>query len=96
VNRRQPATLVLGLVALGAGVAVLLYALILGFHIEGTPQALADSAKGQRIAVPAVVAVLCGAVAVGGRSRGWALPVGGVGALAAALAVLLSVLLPGG
>ena len=88
--RHARPTLALGLLAICAGVVVLLLALVLGFHIEGTPRAVADSTKGQRIAVPAVVAVVAGAVALAGRPRGWALAVGCVGGAAAVVAVLLT------
>ena len=64
-----------------------------GFSIEADPVAIADSAKGHRIAVPAVVT---GVVALAGRRRGWALAVDCVAAAAAVVAVLLTVLLPGG
>ena len=94
--RHETSTLILGLVALCSGVVVLLLSFVLGFNIEGTPRAVADSAKGQRIAVPAVVAGVTGVVALAGRRRGWALAVGCVGAAAAVVAVLLSVLLRGG
>ncbi|MBM9467447.1 hypothetical protein [Nakamurella leprariae] len=94
--RRETPTVALGLLACCTGVVVLLLALILGFSIEGTPRAVADSAKGQRIAFPAVIAVLAGIVALGGRRHGWAFVVGILGALAAVVAVALAVLLPGG
>ena len=67
-----------------------------GFSIEADPVAIADSAKGHRIAVPAVPAVVAGVVALAGRRRRWALAVGCVAAAAAVVAVLLTVLLPGG
>lgn len=94
--RRETPTLVLGLLAFCAGVVILLLALVLGFNVESTPRAVADSAKGQRIAVPAVIALVAGVVALAGRRRGWALAVGCVGAAAAVVAVLLTLLLPGG
>ena len=64
-----------------------------GFSIEADPVAIADSVEGHRIAVPAVVT---GVVALAGRWRGWALAVDCVAAAAAVVAVLLTVLLPGG
>ena len=94
--RLERPTAALGLVAVGAGVLVLLIALYLGFYIEATPRAIARSAKGHQIAPPAVVAVVGGVVALLGRRRGWALAVGCVGAAAAVVAVLLTVLLPSG
>ena len=94
--RHETPTLALGLLAICAGVVVLLVALYLGFSIEATPSDVADSAKGHRIAPPAVVALVAGVVALAGRRRSWALAVGCVGAAAAVLAVLLTVLLPGG
>jgi len=93
---RETALIALGLLAFCAGLILVMRALLLGFYIEGTPSAMADSAKGQRIAVPAVVALLAGVVALAGRRRGWAFPVAWVGVAAAVVAVLLSVLLPGG
>jgi hypothetical protein len=96
VARRETATSVLGLVSTGTGAVVVLLALYLGFSIEATPQAVADSAKGHQIAVPAVVAFVTGVVALAGRRHGWALVVAGVGVVAAVVAVLLTVLLPGG
>ena len=89
-------TLALGLFAFCAGVVVLLLALMLGFHIESTPRAVADSAKGQLIAIPAAIALVTGVVALSGRRRSWGLAVGWVGAAAAVVAVLLTLLLPGG
>lgn len=94
--RHETPTLALGLLASGAGMVVLLLAVVLGFNIEATPRAIADSAKGQRIAVPAVVALVAGVAALAGRRHGWAVAVGCVGAAAAVVAVLLAVLLPGG
>ncbi len=86
----------LGLVACCTGGVVVLLALYLGFYFEATPNALARSAKGHRIAVPAVVALVAGIVAVLRWQRRWALVVGGVAAAAAVVAVALAVLLPGG
>jgi hypothetical protein len=94
--QHQTPTFVLGLLAICTGVWVLLVALYLGFTIEANRSAVADSAKGHRIAPPAVVALVAGVVAIAGRRRGWALAVGCVAAAAAVLAVLLTVLLPGG
>jgi hypothetical protein len=94
--RRQTATFLLGVLAICAAVVVLLVALVLGASIEATESDMANSAKGQAIAVPAVVALLAGVVAIAGLRRGWALAVGYVGAAAAVLAVLLAILLPGG
>ena len=96
MTRHEKPTLAVGLLACCAGVVVLLLALVLGFNIEGTPRAIADSAKGQRIAIPAVVALVAGVAALAGRRRGWAFTVGCVGAAAAVVAVLLAVLLHGG
>lgn len=86
----------LGLLAFCTGVMVVMRALVLGFYIEGTPSAMADSTKGQQIAIPAVAALLAGVVALAGRRRRWALPVAWVGVAAAVVAVLLTFLLPGG
>ena len=94
--RHQTATFLLGLLAICAGVVVLLQALYLGAQIEATTAAAADSAKGQAIAVPAAIALVAGVVAAAGHRRGWALAVGCGAAAAAVVAVLLAVLLPGG
>ncbi len=94
--RHETTTLALGLLAFCAGVVVLLMALLLGFYIEATPRASADSAKGQLVAVPGVVALVAGVVALTGRRRAWALVVACVGVAAAVVAVLLLVLVPGG
>lgn len=94
--RQQTLTFVLGLLAIGTAVVVLLMALVLGFHIEATSRAIADSAKGQRIAVPAVIALVAGVAALVGLRRGWGLVVAIVATAAAVVAVLLAVLLPGG
>ena len=94
--RHETATFLLGLLAACTGVVVLLVALVLGFSIEATSSDIANSAKGHRIAPPAVVALIAGVVALAGRRRGWALAVGCVAAAAAVLAVLLTVVLPGG
>ena len=92
--RHETPALALGLLAACTGVVVLLLALLLGAYIEATPRAIVRSAKGHRIAVPAAVALVAGVVALAGRRRGWALVVGCVGAAAAVVAVVLTVLLP--
>ena len=94
--RHETPTLALGLLAFCTGVVVVLLALVLGFSIEATPSDVADSAKGHLIAVPAVVAIVVGVVALAGRRHGWSLAVACVGAAAAVVAVLLTILLPGG
>ena len=88
--------LALGLLACCVAVVVLLHALYLGAQLEATPEAAADSAKGQAIAVPAAIALVAGVVAAAGRRRRWALAVGCGAAAAAVVAVLLAVLLPRG
>jgi hypothetical protein len=94
--RHERTTSALALVACGVGVVVVLMALVLGFHFETTPRAVVDSAKAHRIAVPAVAALVLGAIALVGRRHGWALVVGALGAAAAVVAVLLTVLIPSG
>lgn len=94
--RHKMLTLALGLLALGTGVAVALYALLLGYTIEASPVGVANSAKGHQIAVPAVIAIVTGVVALGGRRRAWGLLVGGVGLAAAVVAVVLAIVIPGG
>jgi hypothetical protein len=88
--------LALGCLSVCAGVFVVLAALYLGFSIEADEAAMADSAKGHQIAVPAVVAVVVGVVAVAGHRHRWGLLVACVAAAAAVVAVLLTILLPGG
>jgi nitrate reductase gamma subunit len=96
MQRSENPALALGLLAFCAGVVVVLYALVLGFTIEASPQDALDSAKGQRIALPAVVAVLAGVVGLAARRRRWGVVVTAVGAVAGVVAVLLAVLLPSG
>lgn len=94
--RHEGPTFALGLLAVSAGMVVVLMALLLGVYIEATPRAIARSAKGHQIAVPAVVAVVAGVVTLVGRRHRWALAVGCVGAAAAAVAVALAIVLPSG
>lgn len=94
--RDEMPTLALGLLAFCIGAIGLLVALVLGFHLESSPQADANTLKGQVIAVPAFVALVTGTVALWARRRDWAVTVGWVGAGAAIVAVLLTVLFPGG
>lgn len=86
----------LGLLAFCAGVIVLMLALLHMVHLQSSPQGDKDTVKGQLMAVPAVVALVTGIVALSGRRRDWALTVGRIGAAAGVVAVLLTVLLPGG
>ncbi len=95
-RRDEMPALALGLLAFCAGVIVLMLALALGFHLQSTPEADADLAKGQRMAIPAVVALVTGIVALAGRRRDWGVTIGWVAAGAAVVAVLITVLLPGG
>ncbi len=88
---RETGAIALGLLAFCTGVIILMLLLA-----EATPGDLADTTKGQQVAIPGVVAVLVGIVACAGRRRGWALTVGWVGVAAAVVTVLLAVLLPGG
>ena len=90
------AAFALGLLACCVAVVVLLYALYLGAQLATASEGVANSAKGQAIAVPAAIALVAGVVAAAGRRRGWALAVGCGAAAAAVVAVLLAVLLPGG
>ena len=94
--RHERATLALGLLAFCAGVTVLLVALALSFYIESSPAVIADIRKAQRIAIPAVGALVAGVVALNARRRDWGFVVACVGAAAGVLAVLLTFLLPGG
>ncbi|SEP83920.1 hypothetical protein [Microlunatus flavus] len=92
---REQSTLALGLLAFCTGTIVLLLALVLGFNLAGTTDGAVRSAKGQRVAVPGVVAVVTAVVALNGRRRRWGFGVACVGVAAAAVAVLLMILLPG-
>lgn len=89
-------TFLLGLLATAVGVVVLLYALALGFHLAGSTTALVNSAKGQRIAVPAALAFALGVATLAGLRRRWAFPVACVGTAAAVLAVVLAIAIPSG
>jgi hypothetical protein len=92
--RHARPALALGCLSVCAGGVVLLAALYLGFYIEADLRAMARSAKGHQIAVPAVVAVVVGFVAVAGHRRRWGLAVACVAAAAAVVAVLLTILIP--
>jgi riboflavin transporter FmnP len=92
---RETALVGLGLLGFCAGLIILLVALALGFHFESSPSADADTAKAQQIAVPAVVALVTGVVALAARRRAWAVTVAWVAAGAAIVAILLTILLPG-
>lgn len=93
---RETALVALGLLAFCTGFIILLVAFALGLHFASSPSADADTAKAQQIAVPAVVALVTGVVALTARRRAWAMTVAWVGAGAAVVAILLTVLLPGG
>ena len=94
--RSETPIVFLGLLAFCTGVIVLLLALGVGFHLESSPEADVDTAKAQQMAIPALVALVVGVVTLAGRRRAWAMTLGYVGAAAAVVAVLLTVLLPGG
>ena len=94
--RRAWPTLALGVLAFCTGVVVALMALLLGFTFEASSSDVANSAKGHQIAVPAVVAIVTGVVAIAGWRRRWGFVVACVAAAAAVVAVLLTMLLPGG
>ena len=96
MTRSETPTVAVGLFAFCAGAIVLMIAFVLGFYLESTPRAMADAAKGGAIAVPAVIALVVGVVALAGRRRQWAFAVGCAGAAVAVVAVLLALLLPGG
>ena len=96
MTRSERPILALGLLAFCTGVIVLMLALLLGFHIGSSVNADINTAKGQLIAVPAAIALVTGVVTLSGRRRHWAFAVGWVGVAAAAVAVLLTVVVPGG
>lgn len=93
---REKAMVALGLLAVCAGVIVLLLAFVLGFHLQSSPRADADTRKAQLVAVPAVIALVAGVLELTGRRRRWALAVGWLGAAAVLVAVVLLIVLPGG
>lgn len=71
--------------------ALVVYGLVLGFHIESTPRALDDAAKGQSIGVAAAAGALAAVVALVFARRGSALWFLVVALLLAALAIVLSI-----
>ena len=87
----QTATLAVGLLAFIAGLLLLVVALALGFHLE--VEYASRTAKAQRIAIPAVFAVVAGIVTSAKRRRPWARALGWMGIAAAVVAVLLNALL---
>lgn len=66
---------------LGCGVLVL-HALLLGFHIEPTAEALADAAKGEQVAFFAIPGAIAAVAALVGARHRW-------GAVALVAALLL-------
>ena len=94
--RSEMPTLALGLLSFCLGVIFLMVAFVLGFHLESSPAADANTVKAQVVAIPAVVALVAGVVALARRRRSWSVTVGWVGVGAAVLAVLLNALFPGG
>jgi len=66
---------------LGCGVLVL-HALILGMHVEATPQALEDADRGRAVGYPAAAGAVAALLALAGAGRRW-----GIGALAVSLAL---------
>ncbi|WP_166139802.1 hypothetical protein [Nocardioides ochotonae] len=71
------------LVSLVGCLLLVLHALVLGLHVEGTPRALEDAARGEQVVLPAVLgAVLAVGALLGARHRRAA-------AAAAVLALLL-------
>lgn len=64
---------------LGCGLLVL-HALILGMHVEATPQALEDADRGRAVGYPAAAGAVAALVAMAGAGRRW-----GTGALAVGL-----------
>lgn len=86
-TRRAVATLLILI-----DVVLLLWALVLGFHIEGTTGAIAEAERGQRVAIPTVVSLLAAVVTLlAGRWR-WSVAILVVSALAAATAVAVGLL----
>lgn len=87
----QTATLAVGLLAFISGLLLLFVALMLGFHLE--VEHAGRTAKAQRIAIPAVSAVVAGILTSAKRRRPWARAVGWTGIAAAVVAALLNMLL---
>ncbi|MQW76341.1 hypothetical protein GHK92_10675 [Nocardioides sp. dk4132] len=58
------------LVSLLGCLLLLMHALVLGLHVEGTPRALDDAARGERVGYPAALgAVLAVGALLGARHR---------------------------
>ncbi len=73
-------------------VGLLMWALLMGFHIEGTSEAIADAERGQRIAIPAGGSLLAAVTALAVGARRWrALPLV-VAVLLAAVSVAVGLL----
>ncbi len=80
----------LGALAVAGSLALLAVALYLGFSIEGTDRAVADSERGQAVAYWAVPGLVAGIAGMAGARRSWGAVVAGAGvALAVVGAVVL-------
>ncbi len=101
---RRSIALLLAVLALAGNLLLTVIALTLGLHFEATPVALADSAKGQWIAVatvPGLVVAIVAIVAVVANRRNGRRPMLGLLAAAASLAcalvaLVIYLLVPGG
>lgn len=71
---------VLATLGLLVNAVLVLLSLHLGFHIEATPTAVAEAAKGQAVGTPAGIGLVAAVVALVARHRRW-------GAVSAALSV---------
>jgi hypothetical protein len=100
MDRRSVAFL-LAAVALAGNVVLTLVALVLGMHFEGTSNALADSAKGQWIAVATVPGLIASILALVANRRNAKRPLlgqlaTGVAVVCALAALVIYLVVPGG
>lgn len=98
---RRSIALLLAVLALAGNLILTVIALTLGLHFEATPVALADSAKGQWIAVATVPGLVVAIVAIVANRYNSRRPTLGLlaaaGALVCALvALVIYLLMPGG
>lgn len=85
MNPATGRTLAVLLILLDVG--LLLWALVLSFHIEGTTEAIAEAERGQRIAIPAGGSLLAAVATLAAGGRRW----GGLTLLVAVLLASVSV-----
>lgn len=98
---RRSIALLLAVLALAGNLLLTVIALTLGLHFEATPVALADSAKGQWIAVATVPGLVVAIIAIVASRHNSRRPTLGLLAAAASLAcalvaLVIYLLMPGG